>query len=501
MLYSILMLDALPERSTTGIIGFHRSACSHCKSSQCLSSFLQFTIESEKTDMQQSWRRFIHRARVRGAHRVFSHPLKRPIAPSLAGLAFLLLLSGCSGSATPGNTAVHPTLTDKSTPTSLTSNERGVRQLADTWNNIHLFLTFDYSISNPATISDHYDFVWGAKAEHIAAFRSGNPNIITSYYIPFYRDNGTFADSGHYRDLSFWKTSHPDWILYKCDRITPAYEYNEPDVPLDFANPALVSWQVQTYALPASESGYDGIAADNVSLDNSFGACGVYVHGQWVQHYTGQPDDQRWRADVISWLTRMQQALHHLPHPLALITNLSAGNLPAGDSLLQQVVSHTDSVVDEAGFTLSGDGYLTDSGWQRTIQFMESVQQQHKAYYIINQIPSVDHTRIQWVIASYLMGKEHSAALYISTIQGYGVDTWESTYDAPIGSPTGPMYRTQGIYARNYSHGLILVNPGATDNHTVTLNPADQFKDLYGTPFSGTITMPPHSGLVLLASS
>jgi Hypothetical glycosyl hydrolase family 15 len=446
--------------------------------------------------MQQSRRRFTHGAK--DTHRVFRHLSKRLLAPWLAGLALLLSLSGCGGSVTPNDTAMQAT---PATPPPATSTGGGVRQPVDTWSNIHLFLTFDYSIANPAAIANHFDFVWGAQADHIAAFRSGNPHIFTSYYIPFYRDNGTFSDSGHYRDLSYWKTSHPDWILYKCDGVTPAYEYNEPDVPLDFTNPALVSWQIQTYARPASESGYDGIAADNVSLENSFGACGAYVHGQWVQRYSGQPDDQRWRADVLSWLTRMQQALHHLPHPLALIINLSSGDLPAGDPLLQQVVSLTDSVVNEAGFTLSGDGYLTDGDWLRSIQIMESVQEQHKAYYVINQFPSVDHTEIQWVVASYLMGKEHSAALFISTVQGYGIDTWDNAYDAQIGSPVGPMERMQGIYARTYSRGLILVNPSATDSHTVTLNPADRFKDLYGNPVSATVTMPPHSGLVLTASS
>jgi DNA-binding NarL/FixJ family response regulator len=30
---------------------------------------------------------------------------------------------------------------------------------------------------------------------------------------------------------------------------------------------------------PASQAGYDGIAADNVGLDNPFGACGVYRNG------------------------------------------------------------------------------------------------------------------------------------------------------------------------------------------------------------------------------
>ena len=405
----------------------------------------------------------------------------------LVRLVFLLILSAC--------TSAPPSLT----PTS----KLGVplRPFVDTWNNIHLFQTFDYSISSPANIAKRYDSVWGAEVDHVAAWRSGNPNIFISYYLPFHREHRDLAIGHPLHDLAYWKAVHPDWILYKCDRVTPAYKFGDPSMPLDFANPALVSWQIQTYAQPASERGYDGIAADNVGLENLHGACGVYIKGKWVQRYTGQLDDPRWSADVIIWLTRMQQALHHLQHPLALIPNLSLGKLSPSDPMIQQAVSHTDGVLDEDSFTRSGAGYLTGNDWIQTIRFMQSLQQQYKAYYIINQLLSVGRAEIQWAVASYLMGKEHSAALFISTVQGYGGNLWNSAYDAQIGSPSGPMYQMQGIYARNYSHGLSIVNPSATVSYTVILGPGDQYRDLYGTPVSGTITMPPHSGMVLLTSS
>jgi len=57
----------------------------------------------------------------------------------------------------------------------------GIAQFIDTWNNIHLFQSFDYSISNPADIAKHYDFVWGAAVSHVATIRPGNPKIYISY--------------------------------------------------------------------------------------------------------------------------------------------------------------------------------------------------------------------------------------------------------------------------------------------------------------------------------
>jgi hypothetical protein len=404
----------------------------------------------------------------------------------LAGLVLLLIFSSCT-----------PTYSRSATTSGFTP---GLRPFIDTWNNIHLFQSFDYKISDPAAVANRYDFVWGAELDHVAAIRRGNPNIFISYYITYNRDNGTFSNFRAYHDLAYWKAAHPDWVLYKCDRVTPAYEFGQLDMPLDFTNPAVLSWQIQTYAQPASESGYDGIAADNLDLQNQFGVCGVYINGQWVQRYTGQLDDPRWRTDVINWLTRMQQALHHLRHPLALIPNLALDGLAPNDPQAQQVINSVDGMLDEDGFTHSGRGYLTGSDWMQRIQFMESMQKQQKPFYAVNQFDGsapINSEEIQWALASYLMGKEHLAALFISTYQGYGGDTRYSEYGAQIGRPIDAMYQSQNIYWRDYSNGLSIVNPNATD--TVTIRLRTLYVDLYGKPVSQIITIPPHSGMVLLS--
>ncbi len=379
------------------------------------------------------------------------------------------------------------------------SNIQNVRPFPDTWNNIHTFLTFNYNISNSAAVASHYDFVWAADPASVVPLHTANPNIFLTYYIPFHRDFGTYATTGTPLSLSSWKTAHSDWILYKCDRVTPAYEYDMSNVPLDFSNPAVIAWQMATYALPASSHGYDGIAADNLDMQNSFGACGTYQNGKWVQRYSGQADDTKWSADVINWLTQMQNDLHALPHPLALIPNLSGASV--GNPLLPQVLSHVDGVLDEGGFTAWGTGYLTDNQWVQGVKLMEMVQQQNKPFYSINLLPNISPAGIQWALASYLMAKGHTAALYIATANEYGSDAWRGEYAARIGNPTNAMYKLQNVYWRNYSGGVSIVNPSSTTSYTVTLNPAYHYIDLYGHAVGPTITLTRHTGIVLLVAT
>lgn len=416
-------------------------------------------------------------------------------------LTGLFILSSCSpyGTSPPPLPVNLPTI-----PATAGAKVSSPRPFIDTWENVHVFQTFDYRIENPASIANRYDFVWGAGLLHAEAFRSAHPDIFTSFYIPFNRDWGDFPDSNTAHPLDYWKTTHPDWILYQCDRTTPAYIPEYPNVPLDITNPAVLSWQIKTYAQPASANGYDAIAADNILLQNTFGACGVYRDGRWQQLFTGQPDDPNWRAYVLNWLKQTQQALHQLPHPLALVTNFYQGrNIPLNDPQVHQIVNYSDGILAEEGFTNDGKGYVTDTNWLQTIQFMEFVQSQQKPIYIINRFstPDIDRDQLQWALSSYLMGKGHTASLFIATSRGYGAADWYNEYEAQIGSPLGPMYQSQHVYFRSYSHGLSIVNPSADHTYTITLDGGKHYVDLYGAAPGPSITLPPHSGMVLLLGS
>ncbi len=439
------------------------------------------------------------------------HALSKQKLVLFAVLSLVFILSGCTAFGFQVGQSKDPKPT--ATPISVTVPScrpscavPGVRQFVDTWDNIHLLQSFDYHIKNPSTIAQYYDFIWGVAPKNVAAFRRGNPNVFISYYIPFHRDNGTFlnSDLGQQHDLNYWHSSHPNWVLYKCDRVTPANEYGDPNIPFDFTNQDVINWQVQTYAQPASMNGYDGIAADNLNLENLYGACGFYKNGQWTQRYSGVVNDPQWRADILSWVTNMQSVLHALQHPLALIPNIGFGSISLADPIVGQIVSHVDGVFDEAGFTKYGDGYLTDDNWLHAIQFIREVQnEQHKPYYISNEFKSssLDHNQIQWVLASYLLSKEHSSSVFITNtmnnVQGYGADRRYSVYDAKIGNPRSDLYFAQNVYWRDYSNGLVVVNSSDTNAYTVKTS-GITYADLYGNPVAQTFTLPPHSGMVLI---
>ena len=105
------------------------------------------------------------------------------------------------------------------------------------------FLTFDSGVTAADIALAHdYSFVWGAATEHVSSYRaSNNSGISLSYYMPWSRDcsHGDFDQA-----ISYWNESHPDWIMYQCDRETPAWYGSEQGhcVPLDISNPGVSTW-------------------------------------------------------------------------------------------------------------------------------------------------------------------------------------------------------------------------------------------------------------------
>ncbi|GAC1566464.1 MAG: hypothetical protein NVS3B14_08970 [Ktedonobacteraceae bacterium] len=113
--------------------------------------------------------------------------------------------------------------------------------LPDTTNNLHLGLAFD-NHTTPAAMAGKVDYVWGTEWAGIPA-----GDAYYTFYMPYDRDENTqYYPQAH--NLSWYKTYHPDWIEYRCDKKTVAFEFGTTtSVPLDITNPAVLAYIEQTY--------------------------------------------------------------------------------------------------------------------------------------------------------------------------------------------------------------------------------------------------------------
>jgi len=163
-----------------------------------------------------------------------------------------------------------------------------------------------------------------------------------------------------------------------------------------------------------------------------------------------------------------------------------------------------DGILDEYGFTYS-DPNTRDIWWPIKIRRMIQFQDAGLAYYSVNYIDRFPPTleELNWILGSFLMAREHSA--YIEISQKPTADSsypdWPHLpeYDVNVGHPCGAMTMSQGVYVRDFSKGMALVNPSASDSFTVALPPGN-FTDLGGEQVAGNIFIGPLSGKVLVSS-
>jgi hypothetical protein len=298
---------------------------------------------------------------------------------------------------------------------------------------------------------------------------------------------------------------HPDWILYQCDRVTPAYQIDWPpntipNMPLDLTNPAVIDWKLQKSV--TARSTITAVSVDYFAIPNMNHACGVYRDGEWVQLFAGDEQyDPAYDAAAFNWAKEVRKRLAAQPNPKGLVVNCPPVSV-FDDEVVDSLLANVDGILDEYGFTEfdSRDGYFPVK-----IRRIIEVQNQGVAYYSVNYVDSFPPTpeQLSWMLASYLMAKEHSAYITITERVNdiFPHPSWPHLpeYDVDIGHPCGEMTPSQGVYVRDFSNGMSVVNPSSSASHGFVL-PSGNFTDLYGTPVGEYVWLPPVTGQVLVSS-
>ena len=200
---------------------------------------------------------------------------------------------------------------------------------ADSSDGVHLFLTFDSHCSNESIASNPHaaklDYVRGASAHHIPAYRSStNPDTVLSSCIPCCRDGEAKYLDGM---AEYKRKGWGDRILYQCDRATPAWthypgeSFNETAlIPVDFSNPVVVDWQIETYVQKAAAEGFDAIDWDNFGLSNEFRACGIWSKaGKWVQLYNNETEDPAYAEAAVTWLVAVKRKVNAITTKVSVL--------------------------------------------------------------------------------------------------------------------------------------------------------------------------------------
>ncbi len=257
-------------------------------------------------------------------------------------------------------------------------------------------------------------------------------------------------------------------------------------------------------------------------------ASGEWV-GRWHQQYDGQPLDTAYRRATIKAFSHVVHLIRAVK-PNAIVAINDIMNIWDGSTdqkgihawdYWRDLVPYADVILEEAGFTNTADpanmAYITDATsrggltdpWHFKVNDYLWAEQMGKAVMIVNYEPytvSMNTTTynrrarfdLQWALANYFMARgKYTYLVWRGHEQTPGEVYWEPEYSrARLGAPVDDPYRSQGVWERDYSHGLTIVNPSSSNRQVITL-PQGMYHDLYGHAISQYVMLP-HSGLVLL---
>jgi hypothetical protein len=421
--------------------------------------------------------------------------------------------------------------------------------IADTTGRFGLVQIFDWdgtpshppmSTSLDESEAPHYDSIWGSF--NPSAWDSAHPGMIVSRYMLPVEDDNSVSGYG----LSWWQANHPDWILYACDSNNSDAPTKQlawstsyfPDVPLDFSNPSVISYQMNLMIPYLKANGYNAVAVDNTDLLNyleggnpEFGetpqknlyGCGTYdSSGAFHRKFGGPLDaqDPAFIAAMVNWVESAQSALHSAG--IKLIINHPLYN-PPSNANEAALLAHTDGMVYERGFTDYGK-YMNGEAanlvseallWAQTAQ-----TQYHVAFLMADYLctgwggtqpfnnnapcptdPSqIPKPQVDWALATYALINNGGADVYISPQTGQ-MASYRPEYATTYGSACGAYTQiATNVYERKFNGALVVVN-ASTSAYSLSLPSGHTYNDIEGQSVTNPLVVNAASGYVLLTTN
>ena len=290
---------------------------------------------------------------------------------------------------------------------------------------------------------------------------------------------------------------HPDWILKDAagNKLYIPWGCSGGTCPQYAADIGSSAWR--QYFIDICKSliakGYKGIHVDDVDMDINVGN-GAGQSVAPIDPRTGQPmTDTQWKAYFADFLEQLRAALPGVEIAHNAIWFTGGGNHDGTNPYIQRQIRAADVINLERGFN---DGGLTGgTGSWSVSAFMRYIDNVHSyGAHVVIQSYATDTTSAEYNLAGYFLINDGND--YVSTTAPTLPGQWWTGYDTYLGDATSGRYLWNGVWRRDFTGGVVLLNePGATAK---TLTLGGTFKTAAGQTVS-TVTLGASRGAVLTA--
>jgi hypothetical protein len=290
-------------------------------------------------------------------------------------------------------------------------------------------------------------------------------------------------------------SKHPDWVLHDPSGRPLYIPWNCngtscPQYAGDIANPAFRAWWISE-ARSTLSRGYLGLWIDDVNMEfrvsDGTGKQVIPIEGA-----TGQPMGwTAWRNHVADFVEQIRAAF-----PKAEIVHNSiwfAGpeGIRDADSAIRRQIAAADDLNIERGIA-SDPGLNGGTGkWSvhALFDYVDRVHQAGKGVTLEEYV--LDSSRREYALAAYFLISSGNDRFGDASANPAN---WWKGYDVDLGKPLGPRAYSNGIYRRNFSHGLVMLAEPRLQSQNILLPGA--FMTLDGR-IVRSVTLSDRQGIIL----
>jgi Hypothetical glycosyl hydrolase family 15 len=294
----------------------------------------------------------------------------------------------------------------------------------------------------------------------VARLKAEDPNVKVLMYVDMMsadpRDPTGEADWVGWTDAD----ANPDWFLKDRNGKRLVFQHYPTSRVMDVGNPDYQDAGVARVISDAQAGGFDGIFLDDANASLRWVIAGG--SSQCVKY----PTDGAWQAAVYSFFANVAPQLQSAG--LLVVANIGGSTVTKG--LWPKWNGPLDGAMEES-YTNGGAGRdsLQNGLWQARLG--HNLWSENHGKLSLNHAVTRTRGGARYALATMLLVENGHSALYAST--DYDTEVWWPEYDLAkrLGEALGP-YRVlrNGDYRRDFTHGVVLVNPHAHATSFVQLN-------------------------------
>ena len=244
-------------------------------------------------------------------------------------------------------------------------------------------------------------------------------------------------------------SEHPDWFLLNQNGERISLPYGDQDyVMMDPGNAGWRAFFLQRVEQIQADPNWGGVFLDNVEVTLAFRE----NDGQLPQAY---PDEASYQNAVQGFLKYLYTGYFQPNHKLMYANIVARKNETDWTSYLTWL----DGAMHEGWAVDWPNRYRDDAIWEQQMTLAEQTQAMGKFIILVSQGTQDDVELQKFAFASYLLVNQGKAAFRYAASGNYSEAWTYADYNYNLGVPLGPRYKEGDAWYRNYSHGLVMVNP------------------------------------------